>query len=385
MRLVKTSLTKTFAAMTVFSRLPFGLEIMTYAILFSLLLNACMSGGNSEQAANGARTLDDTSLKNAHSTSVSDTGLISQYIRAIFQDSKGNYWFGPLGTGPIRYDGTVLTDFQLQDFYQGQFVDDDHGSSVHSIEEDRDGNIWFGTFQGVIKYDGVKFKRYAQKDGLSNIQVGRKCILVDSKGTIWVGTSAGVYTYDSMADKNGEGGFSQFELMPAIQVIGVMEDKAGNIWFATSEQGVYKYDRKNTEQVIGIAEVGPGYAGSMAQDDQGNYWFTTESGVCKYDGHSCQIYTSKDGIGGSEVWGLYIERSGIIWITSRGSTTRFDPSLKESDANRWRVFTPKDGLNCCVQSMYQDKEGNMWWGAGSGVYRFDGLRFYQVKRNGPWK
>jgi ligand-binding sensor domain-containing protein len=48
------------------------------------------------------------------------------------------------------------------------------------------------------------------------------------------------------------------------------------------------------------------------------------------------------------------------------------------------VFTSADGLNCCVQSMYQDKSGNMWWGAGSGLFRFDGKRFYQVKQKGPW-
>ncbi len=35
--------------------------------------------------------------------------------------------------------------------------------------------------------------------------------------------------------------------------------------------------------------------------------------------------------------------------------------------------------------MYQDRSGNMWWGAGQGLYRFDGNRFYQVKQNGPWQ
>jgi ligand-binding sensor domain-containing protein len=35
--------------------------------------------------------------------------------------------------------------------------------------------------------------------------------------------------------------------------------------------------------------------------------------------------------------------------------------------------------------MYQDKSGNMWWGTGQGLYRFDGKQFYQVKQKGPWK
>ena len=130
----------------------------------------------------------------------------------------------------------------------------------------------------------------------------------------------------------------------------------------------------------------------MAEDKDGNIWFVMKNGICKYDPSASlktsknvfTEYTSKDGLGGSEFWGIYIEKSGIIWITARGSTTRFDPSLDKSDPKSFTVFTPKDGLNCCVQSMYQDRSGNMWWGAGSGLFRFDGKKFYQVKKNGPW-
>ncbi|AEE48449.1 hypothetical protein [Haliscomenobacter hydrossis] len=82
---------------------------------------------------------------------------------------------------------------------------------------------------------------------------------------------------------------------------------------------------------------------------------------------------------------IYIEEpSGIIWVTARGSTTRFDPSVPLPNPQTFTVFTPANGLNCCVQSMYQDKAGNMRWGAGQGLFRFDGQRFYQVKQHGPW-
>ena len=68
-----------------------------------------------------------------------------------------------------------------------------------------------------------------------------------------------------------------------------------------------------------------------------------------------------------DAFSTYIEQSGIIWVTARGSTTRFDPSLNKTDPKAFTVFTPMDGPSCCVQSMYQDRSGNMWWGTGQGL------------------
>ena len=319
-----------------------------------------------------------------------DTTLVSQYIRSIFQDSKGNLWFGTLGEGVVRYDEKTLTYFSNPDGF--------NNNTVYAINEDKNGNLWFGTDQGVYKYDGKTFRNYNQKDGLSHIDISRKSILVDKSGTIWVGTHGGVFRYDPSADSKGEQSFSLFQQLPPINVTGIMEDKSGNIWFASSDKGVFRYDPRLPailgKTIINIGEkegLGNNYAGGIAQDKAGNMWFIMKNGICKYDarlpdgqGKTLTEYTSKDGLGGTEFWGIYIEQSGIIWVTARGSTTRFDPSVPLPNPKAFTVFTSADGLNCCVQSMYQDKSGNMWWGAGQGLYRFDGKRFYQVKQNGPW-
>ena len=305
-----------------------------------------------------------------------DTTLVSQYIRSIFQDSRGNLWFGTIGEGVVRYDTKTLTYFSNPDGF--------YTSSVYAINEDKNGNLWFGTDQGVYKYDGKTFRNYNQKDGLSHIDISRKSILVDKSGTIWVGTHGGVFVYDPSADSNGAKSFSLFQQLPSINVAGIMEDKTGNIWFASSNKGVFRYDGKTITNIAEKEELGENYAGGIAQDKAGNMWFTMKNGICKYDGKTFTEYTAKDGLGGTEFWGIIIEQSGIIWITARGSTTRFDPSVPLPNPKAFTVFTTADGLNCCVQSMYQDKSGNMWWGAGQGLYRFDGTRFYQVKQNGPW-
>jgi ligand-binding sensor domain-containing protein len=312
-----------------------------------------------------------------------DTTLVSQYIRSIFQDSKGNLWFGTLGEGVVRYDVKTLTYFSNPDGF--------NNNTVYAINEDKNGNMWFGTDQGVYKYDGKTFRNYNQKDGLNHIDISRKSILVDKSGTIWVGTHGGVYQYDPSADMKGGQCFSLFPLLPPINVAGIMEDKNGNIWFASSDKGVFRYDARmldgQEKTIVNFNEkqsLSENYAGGIAQDPLGNMWFTMKGGICKFDGKTFTEYTPKDGLGGTEFWGIIIEQSGIIWVTARGSTTRFDPSVPLPNPKAFTVFTSADGLNCCVQSMFQDESGNMWWGAGSGLFRFDGKRFYQVKQTGPW-
>lgn len=330
-----------------------------------------------------------------------DTTLVSQYVRSIFQDSKDNLWFGTIGDGVVKYDVKTLTYFSNPDGFYSQ--------TVYAINEDKDGNMWFGTDQGVYKYPsasltstllstgkagGKSFKNYNQKDGLNHVDITRKGILVDKSGNIWVGTHGGVYRYDPTADSEGRKSFSLFKELGSLNIAGIMEDKSGNIWFTTSGNGVFQYTPSSGE-IINITEkegLGENYAGGIAQDKAGNMWFTMKNGICKYDpsaslragGKALTEYTAKDGLGGTEFWGIYIEESGIIWVTARGSTTRFDPSIPLPNPKAFKVFTPADGLNCCVQNMFQDKSGRMWWGTGQGLYRFNGTGFYQVKKTDPW-
>lgn len=351
----------------------------TLLFLFLAIFTSCNGQEKTQEDSSIAFKASPTVIRNFKAVAVPpdfDTTLVSQYIRSIFQDSKGNLWFGTIEEGVVRYDKKTLTYFSNPDGFIS--------TSVFAINEDKDGNLWFGTDQGVYRYDGKTFRNYNQKDGLNHIEISRKSILVDQSGTIWVGTHGGVYRYDPAADGQGMPSFSLFDQLPPINVAGIMEDQSGNIWFASSNEGVFRYDGKTIVQIAEKEGLGGNYAGGMAQDKAGNMWFTMKDGICKYDGKTLTAYTAKDGLGGTEFWGLIIEQSGIIWVTARGSTTRFDPSVPLSDPKAFTVFTVQDGLNCCVQSMYQDRSGNMWWGTGQGLYRFDGKRFYQVKQHGPW-
>ncbi len=360
-------------------------------ILMSLLINACQ--GQMDTSSSKEKPKITKTLKPApevvgipgisHSGPVYDPDLVAQYIRCIFHDSKGNYWFGPAGQSVVRYDGDTLRYFYRSEFFEGN-TSIDTFNSVHAIAEDQDGNIWFGTDHGAVKYDGQTFRSYTQKHGLSNVKINRHSIFVDPKGTLWVGTQGGVFQYNPLEDHADGQCFSRFHLLPPLNIKDIMEDNSGNLWFASQNNGVFRYDGKTVTNFTEKEGLGDNYVGGIVQDKEGDFWFTMKKGICRYDGNTFQSFTTKDGLGGSEVWGIYKEQSGIIWISARGSTTKFDPSASLTEPKAFTVYTSEDGINCCVQSMHQDRLGNMWWGAGEGLYRFDGERFYQVKRNGPW-
>jgi ligand-binding sensor domain-containing protein len=377
--------------------------MMKYLQVFMLLLMvAFFTSCNGQVKSNASKPIPKV-IRNFKPVGLApdfDTTLVSQYIRSIFQDSKDNLWFGTIAEGVVKYDASTSLSTGVSTLTYYSNPDGFYNQTVYAINEDNDGNMWFGTDQGVYRYDGKSFKNYNQKDGLNHVDITRKGILVDKSGNIWVGTHGGVYRYDPVADSEGRKSFSFFKELGTLNIAGIMEDKDGNIWFATSQNGVFRYDpstslRASGKAITNIDEnvgLGENYAGGLAQDKAGNMWFTMKNGICKYDpsaslragGKTLTEYTAKDGLGGTEFSGIIIEESGIIWVTARGSTTRFDPSIPLPNPKAFAIFTPADGLNCCVQSMFQDKSGNMWWGTGQGLYRFNGTRFYQVKKTGPW-
>lgn len=85
---------------------------------------------------------------------------ISGVIRTVLHDKKGNFWFGTQN-GLCRYDKSGLVYFDLKD-------SDTQSVTVHVILEDETGNIWIGYGGGIAKFDGNNFTVYHQKDILTN-------------------------------------------------------------------------------------------------------------------------------------------------------------------------------------------------------------------------
>jgi ligand-binding sensor domain-containing protein len=319
---------------------------------------------------------------------------ISEYVRRIFEDSRGNLWFGTGSDGVCRYDGDTLVYFTTNDGLSGH--------QVTGILEDQRGNIWFSTIGGISRYDGKQFTNFTEKDGLSSNAVWS--IYEDSRGTIWAGTVKGLCKYNPEAGAK----FSAFALPQAdvpnptprfsTQLVSsILEDKNGNLWFGTDGAGVCKYNpsaAKNGKKKFTLITTKDGLCDNsivcIIEDKEGNLWFSSRfGGLSRYNpsattaaGKSFTNFTvAKGDIGDNEVWTMHEDRAGNIWFSSEGY------GMYRFKDNQLSHFGKEEGLPIrAVQSIFEDTQGRLWVGGGNdGLHFFDGKRFTQVSRKGPWR
>ncbi len=117
------------------------------------------------------------------------------------------------------------------------------------ITQDKNGNLWLGTMDGVSKYNGRTFKNYKKDQGMAENWVTAS--LLDRKGNIWFGHWAGgISYYDYLKDTIIT--FNNKDINKNINAI--CEDKSGNIWFGTAGMGIVKFrpDDKNGKSFFNL-------------------------------------------------------------------------------------------------------------------------------------
>jgi ligand-binding sensor domain-containing protein len=171
------------------SKKPISSRILTF-VFITLLLSSCYgqvneNTGKEENAKKDSTTVlkQNTVFPQIHTNL---NGMVREFVRAMYQDTKGNYWFGTNGNGIIRYDGQTLETVSIEGIRPYM--------AVREIVEDKEGNVWFGTSEGLVKYDGEKFTAFSKKEGLQNNEIWG--LTIDKSGLIWVGTTEGVNHFD---------------------------------------------------------------------------------------------------------------------------------------------------------------------------------------------
>ncbi len=307
---------------------------------------------------------------------------ISDYIVAIFEDLKGNLWFGTVTDGVVRFDGKKWDYFSTKD----GLCD----NTVTGIAEDKAGNMWFGTHNGISKYDGKKFTTFKETTG----KISGCKILIDSKGQIWAGTTEGAFRFNGSS-------FSKFKIpkpvidSPSYKVVtgkvwSIIEDKKGNIWFGIDGLGACKYDGTTFTHFTKKDGLCSNNVSRIVEDNEGNIWFGSitsdfpeikEGGVSRYDGKTFTQFPENQGLTKNDIYTLYKDKKGHIWIGA------LHHGAYRYDGTQFTLFKDMDKSNDMmrifgIQSILEDSHGTLWFGFSGGLFRFNGSAFVNVTRNG---
>ena len=272
-------------------------------------------------------------------------------------------------------------------------------SGIVAIHQTRDGYLWLGTDDGLVRFDGVRFTSPDDLDGLALPKMSVRQLAEDSRGALWIATSnAGLFRIENGSVAR----FSERDGLPSDHVACLFPGQGGDLW-ACTDGGLARIRDGKIEVFTGpagepiraaaqrkdgsiwVGGDGPGPAiwngtqftryalhsvpryarvQAMFSDSTDALWIGTTAGLIRLlDGRE-QRFTKGDGLANDSVLSLAEGRNGEIWIGTDGGFSRWRNGEVES-------FLPKNGLSqSTVAALYEDREGSLWVGTKRGLNQF---------------
>jgi len=341
------------------------------------------------------------------------TRLTSNNISVLFEGSRGMMWVGTSDGGLNRLITNTLTFIGYQ--HDPQNIKTISNNGVRAIAEDKAGNLWVATLDGLNRMDTQRdtFKRFKHSEnrlsGLSDNAV--LSLLVDRAGVLWVGTNNGLNRYQL---ETGEFIHYRHEDSDSASlsnnaITTIFEDAGGVLWVGTYGSGLNKYNRGQSKFAYYRHEpqnpnsLSSNFVFSIHADQRGTVWIGTYGGGLNRFNPDLGLFThfrhNPDDPGSllsDEVTSVYMDSNGTLWVGSNLGLSRLDPGdenfihYRRTQAEPGNlVGTPiytifdapqfadgwlGDGANLAdapVYTIYEDKLGWLWFGTAKGLNRFN--------------
>jgi signal transduction histidine kinase/ligand-binding sensor domain-containing protein len=259
-------------------------------------------------------------------------------------------------------------------------------SSVNCIAQDSSGFLWFGTQDGLNRYDGYNFVVYrpVPDDSLSISDNYINCIYVDKSRTMWIGTNNELNKYNSTTDS-----FTIFKNNPSDTlsissniITTISGDKLGNLWIGT-EKGLnffnkskskfirYFHNNKNKSSLLS------NIINSVFIDSQSRVWIGTSKGLDLFNPqtktfiHFVHNSNRKNSIGSNIITSISEDHLGNLWIGTYGGLDKFDTQSKTFTHFNHSVYNNRSISSDSIDVTYIDKEGFIWMGTAN-----KGINYY---------
>ena len=316
---------------------------------------------------------------------VGEACLYQTPAQAFCQSQDGHLWIGSKGEGLIEFDGVRFRRYTTAHGLSSNIIE------ARSLTEDRDGNLWLSpSGNGVMKLARSSFVTYTESDGLGDKLVGS--IFKNRAGEWYVVTDKWrINRFDGRLD---EGRFTNVRVNLPPRITDAMwrrwreiiQDHAGEWWVGTTE-GLYRFPRVARIEQLGRARPLAVYTArdGLASDDvthlfedsRGDLWIATFTPdreiLSRWERATGQFhrYSDRDGLRpGQAAYCFEEDAAGGVWIGFR------DGGLARYGAGRFTLFGVADGLPAGdIIYLHLDAAGRLWATAGlAGLIRIDNLQ-----------
>ncbi len=293
-------------------------------------------------------------------------GLTGTTATDITQTSDG---FINIGTyeGLVRFDGVAFSTERRSKENDLTFA------SVRVVMEDSSGNIWIGSNdEGVQLIQSSGNVSFTTESGLPNNSV--RAIVEDGSGNVWVGTAGGVV----YMTKNRHLINPQFEsgtVSKGVISTGLFCDSAGRVWLTTeNEKGLFLFKDGLFRSVAAMDKFGDYTVSALGQDQKGNLWIGTDNvGLVKFSDGVAEVVHTGTILDSVPVSAIYSAPDGTIWFGTEAGLVVFG-------GGKYTVCTKEGVRSAKINKIISDREGNIWIATDrNGVGKMTQSRFKMVK------
>lgn len=289
-------------------------------------------------------------------------GLISNTVNCVTVDADDNLWFGTQN-GISKFDGTTWTSMD-KTTHPG-LVD----NGITAIMVDKDNVLWVGTDFGVSRLDGADFTTFTEADGLADNRVTD--ISQGPEGIVWIANKDGVTVAEA---GNAWTSFVAADGIPFGGIVHTGFGSFGRKYFSTPLSGIIMYDGVTFTPISEDEGLVSKKVTSTALAPDGTRWVSTSSGVSAFDNLDKHLasYTrifelpAPDTL--NPVEDIKVDSKGRVWAGIYVDYLVTEGGVSMFDGNTWVDYDVSDGLvGPVVRQLAIDSKDDVWVATSTGV------------------
>ncbi len=277
-----------------------------------------------------------------HTVWTTKNGLPSDSINDIFQDHNGYIWIGTFN-GLVRFDG--INFFTYSKYEDRGF----ESNSVTTLILGKDHEMWIGTNgEGIARYKNNTFEMFNSSELKNNII---KSLSVDRSGNLWIGSGNGLLKLDQKGKISLPlGGFFN-----GTSIEMIYREENGQLWISTSTGGVSVYSNEKRKNIPLLDKIGNVVVTSVLKDKNNDIWIGTKNdGLYLIKNKSLLNFSHYKDFQAKTITSLWSDKTNCMWIGT-------DSGLFRYYNNKFCRYSEDNGLsNNQVSDVLEDKEGNLW-------------------------